>query len=147
MSGHSTATTHDEKREPKIYAAVLGALLILTFITVGASYISFGSGMTNVIIALTIATIKASLVGLFFMHLAHDKPINSIIFVSSLFFVAILLISCYQDEITRDVYRPANLKVQTTPVKQGTNPAPTAPPPATTTVQPTQTPATSAPAH
>ena len=50
-----------------IYVSTLVALLILTAITVGASYIDFGSG--NVVIALIIATIKATIVALFFMHL------------------------------------------------------------------------------
>ena len=39
-----------------------------------ASTIDLGSGMTNVIIAMLIASIKGSLVALFFMHLRWDKP-------------------------------------------------------------------------
>src|SRR5688500_7049880 len=72
---------------PRTYALVLGALLLLTVITVGASMINFGSNMTNVIIALLIASIKASLVALFFMHLRWDKPMSAVIFCSSLFFL------------------------------------------------------------
>ena len=73
----STHTEHAEspKAEAVKYAATLFVLLILTAITVGASYINFGSG--NIVIALTIATIKASIVGLIFMHLLHDKPVNA----------------------------------------------------------------------
>ena len=65
----STHTEHAEnpKTETLKYVATLVVLLILTGITVGASYINFGSG--NVVIALVIATIKASIVGLIFMHL------------------------------------------------------------------------------
>ena len=61
---------------PAIYLRILILLLILTGITVGASYIDFGSG--NVAIALFIASIKAILVALFFMHLKDDKPVNGI---------------------------------------------------------------------
>ena len=71
---HSGEHSHDD---PKIYVYVLLVLLVLTIITVGASYIDFGEG--NVAIALFIATIKATVVALFFMHLRHDRPVNAII--------------------------------------------------------------------
>jgi len=68
---HAATTDHGHIHGgPKIYGAVLAALLFLTVLTVGASYIHFGSGMANVIIALVIASLKASLVALFFMHLS-----------------------------------------------------------------------------
>jgi cytochrome c oxidase subunit 4 len=95
---------------PKIYALVLGTLLVLTVITVAASRINFGSNMTNVIIALGIASIKGSLVALFFMHLRWDKPMNAIIFCSSLFFLGLFLITCYTDVIARPPVEPTNLR-------------------------------------
>jgi cytochrome c oxidase subunit 4 len=112
MSEH-IAHAHDDhdKKAPKVYALILGSLLILTFITVSASYINFGSPMVNVGIAMTIATIKATLVALFFMHLLHDKPVNSIILVSSFIFLGIFLGSCYTDWASRDAIEPANKKV------------------------------------
>ena len=80
---HSTHA-HDHEAHvhggPKLYGMVLGALLVLTVITVAASMIDSGSAMTNVIIAMLIASIKASLVALFFMHLRWDKPMSAIIF-------------------------------------------------------------------
>jgi cytochrome c oxidase subunit 4 len=111
---HSAAHGHDshDANAPKIYAAVLGVLLILTFITVGASKIQFGSNMVNVVIALSIATVKASLVALFFMHLIHDKAMNAIILVSSFIFLGIFLGFSYGDQATRDDLRPAGLKVK-----------------------------------
>jgi cytochrome c oxidase subunit 4 len=118
---------HDAKA-PRTYALVLLALLCPTFITVGASYIQFGSGLINVVIALTIATIKASLVALFFMHLLHDKPMNGIILVGSFVFLGIFLISCYTDAITRDLVEPSNLKVQPAPATKAPAPAPAAAP-------------------
>jgi len=111
---------HHEHGGPKIYGAILGVLLVLTAITVGASYINFG-GMTNVIVALLIASIKGSLVALFFMHLRWDKPMSAIIFCISLFFLALFLIGCYTDLIARAPTEPTNLK---------------APPPAPTQIGP-----------
>jgi len=111
------AHPHDSNKEVKVYTAVLFALLILTFITVSASKIQFGSGAINVVVALTIATIKASLVALFFMHLLHDKPVNAIILVASFMFLGIFLGTCYTDVTSRDNEQPANLKsLKPTPV-------------------------------
>jgi cytochrome c oxidase subunit 4 len=90
---------------------VLGGLLVLTIITVAASTIDWGSAMTNVIIAMLIASIKASLVALFFMHLRWDKPMNAIIFCCSLFFLGLFLIGCYTDNVSRPMLEPTNLKV------------------------------------
>lgn len=110
------AHTHAHSEEihvhggPKIYAAVFGALLILTVITVGASYIDWGGGLANVIIAMLIASMKASLVALFFMHLRWDRPISAIIFCSSLFFLGLFLIGCYTDTISRPPTEPTNMK-------------------------------------
>lgn len=95
---------------PKVYLMVFGALVFLTVVTVGASYIHFGSGMANVVIAMLIASMKASLVALFFMHLRWDRPISAIIFCTSLFFLGLFLIGCYTDLIARPPTEPTNLK-------------------------------------
>ena len=114
MSETTHTSTHDkhDANAPKIYAGVLGVLLILTFTTVAASKIQFGSGMVNVVIALAIATIKASLVALFFMHLIHDKAMNAIILVASFSFLGVFLGLCYTDQATRDDLKPLGLKVK-----------------------------------
>jgi cytochrome c oxidase subunit 4 len=87
---------------PKLYATVLAALLVLTGITVTASYIDFGSPAVNVVIALAIASLKASLVALYFMHLRYDKPLLSVIFVGGLFFLGLLLMLTMLDTGSRD---------------------------------------------
>ena len=92
-AGHSHAEhAHDD---PSVYLKTLILLLILTVITVGASYVNFGSG--NTAIALFIATIKATLVALFFMHLAHDKKFNSLTFISAFLFLGIFIVFTYDD--------------------------------------------------
>ena len=55
------------------YVAVFAALLSLTLVTVGLSYLQLPSGPT-VALGLTIASAKAALVVLFFMHLKSEKP-------------------------------------------------------------------------
>ncbi|MEZ6138185.1 MAG: cytochrome C oxidase subunit IV family protein [Pirellulaceae bacterium] len=69
--------------------AVFFALIILTGLTVYQSTLEFGN--MELILSLFIATIKASLVILFFMHMIHDKPLNAIIFLGSFVFVALFL--------------------------------------------------------
>jgi cytochrome c oxidase subunit IV len=115
---------HNVHGGPKIYAMVLGALLVLTAVTVFASTIHFGSGMANVIIAMLIASLKASLVALFFMHLRWDKPMNAVIFCSSLFFLGLFLIGCYTDTVARPPVEPTNLKAQPGAVGAGTQSQP-----------------------
>lgn len=97
---------------PRTYALVLVALLVLTAITVTAAGINFGP--YNTVIALIIASLKASLVALFFMHLRHDK-FSAVIFVSGLLFLAVFLIFTLFDINTRTPLFPDNLKE---PVKE-----------------------------
>ncbi|HSR09702.1 MAG TPA: cytochrome C oxidase subunit IV family protein [Bryobacteraceae bacterium] len=105
----STHTEHAEnpKTEALKYVATLVVLLILTAITVGASYINFGSG--NVVIALFIATIKATIVGLIFMHLLHDKPVNAVIAIAGFIFLGIFLMFDFIDVDSRSSPQPTNL--------------------------------------
>jgi cytochrome c oxidase subunit 4 len=123
MSSH-TEHALDPKAEAKTYTLTLVLLLILTAITVGASYIQFGS--LNVVIALGIATIKASLVALFFMHLRHDKPVNAVIACAGFLFLGLFLLFTFLDVDTRDPLQPVNLKA----------PAPAAAAPAATPAAP-----------
>jgi cytochrome c oxidase subunit IV len=55
------------------YVMVFGTLLVLTLITVGVSYLDLPE-VETVIVALSIATVKASLVAMFFMHLKGERP-------------------------------------------------------------------------
>ena len=68
---------------------VFFALLALTGLTVFQA--SFDLGYWEVWIALIIASMKATLVMAFFMHLAHDKPFNAIMFLSSFLFVSLFI--------------------------------------------------------
>lgn len=105
---HSHSHNHASQNDWKVYLGVLIALLILTVITVFVAGFDFGS--LNVIVALAIATIKASLVALVFMHLRHDKPVNAIIFLSALLFLSFLLILCLIDVNSRIEPKPYNWK-------------------------------------
>jgi cytochrome c oxidase subunit 4 len=122
------AHAHHPANPVKTYTLVLLALLALTVITVTASKIQFGSGLVNAVVALGIATLKASLVGLYFMHLRYDKPVNAIAFVASFTFLFIFLIFSYTDAATREPIRPSNLRVTPPAPPPAAQPAPTVPP-------------------
>jgi len=80
-----------------ILVVVWLALMFLTYITVAVSYIDLGS--MNMIVAMGVATLKASLVVLFFMHLLYDKPLNALVFVTALLFVALFIVIVLLDSV------------------------------------------------
>lgn len=103
MSDHAHA--HDDG---KVHAhvssffflcAIFSALIALTVITVAASRFDFGSA--NTIIAVLIATVKATLVATFFMHLKYDKGFHALIFVMSFVFLGVMLGLSSEDIDTR----------------------------------------------
>ena len=94
----------------RVLLLVWGALLVLTVVTVGARRLDLGSW--GVWVAMAIATVKASLVLLYFMHMRYDRPINAIVFIAALLFVtlfvgfALLDTLAYQPELIPG-YAPA----------------------------------------
>jgi cytochrome c oxidase subunit IV len=94
--------------EARTYGLVLVTLLSLTALTVAAAGVHFGNEIFNVVVAMGIATIKASLVALFFMHLRHDKPMNALIFFTGLVFLGVLLMLTLVDVETRLPVRPSS---------------------------------------
>ncbi len=55
------------------YLSVFATLLVLTVVTVAVASLDLTEGMT-VLVAVSIATFKAALVAMFFMHLKGEKP-------------------------------------------------------------------------
>jgi cytochrome c oxidase subunit IV len=72
-----------------ILVGVFASLLVLTVITVAVTYVDLGS--INLLVAMGVATVKASLVALFFMHLRWDRPFNAVVFVTALLFLALFI--------------------------------------------------------
>ena len=68
-----------------VFFTLIG-LTILTVVTAGQLPRPFGLW-----VAMAIATAKAALVMLFFMHMFWEKPFNILAFMSSLFFVALFI--------------------------------------------------------
>lgn len=82
------------------YIAVWLALLSFTGITVYTGHQDLGA--INLPLALTIATIKATLVVLFFMHMIDTPTANRIVFIVSIVFAIVLIIGVFGDLWTRN---------------------------------------------
>jgi cytochrome c oxidase subunit 4 len=111
--GHGHGEVHLGHVLPtKILAGVFGALLCLTVITVAAAQVDFGSKSLNLAIALLIATVKASMVVLYFMHIRYDRLFHGIMIVSGLLaaalFVGFTLVdrSQYEDSVIWNPEKP-----------------------------------------
>jgi cytochrome c oxidase subunit 4 len=96
MSGHSSASSSPLKT----YFAVFFALLVGTGLTVYAATLDLGK--YNAAVALTIASIKATLVALFFMHIrGASEKLTKLVVISALFFLLLLLGLTMTDYATR----------------------------------------------
>ena len=82
-------SAEDIRAQVKVYFMVLGALLVLTLVTVAISYLHLPVGQA-VALALVVATVKGSLVAVFFMHLKGEKPWVSWPLVLTATFVVLL---------------------------------------------------------
>lgn len=122
MSHHPTTAAidtrlADEPHHPhvmplSVLLPTFAALIILTVVTVSASKLSLGAA--EIWVAMGIATVKATLVALYFMHLRDDKPFNAMLILFSLVFAAIFVglalvdSQAYQKDISAyEVQQPA----------------------------------------
>lgn len=84
---------------PKVYATIAIALLVLTATTAAVSYVELG--VFNAVVALAIATFKAMLVVLFFMHLKYSSKLTKLTVISGVFIFAGLIGMIMSDYISR----------------------------------------------
>lgn len=76
--GHEAHGVDEFKKHIRGYWVVFFALLVLTGITVGVAEVGDAQGwgtFTTVAVALAVATLKASLVALYFMHLIDERKL------------------------------------------------------------------------
>src|SRR5207302_1512313 len=105
MAQHeSKVETHHHHILPnKVILGIGACLMILTVITVWVAHIDLGK--LNFVIAMVVATIKGSLVAMFFMNLWYDRKENAMIFITSFLFLAIFIVLTSTDLFFRgDVY-------------------------------------------
>jgi cytochrome c oxidase subunit 4 len=81
------------------YFAVFTALMVLTAVTLWAAYQHLG--IWNTPLALGIATTKAVMVALIFMHLRSSPRLTAIIVATSIVFLAFLILITLSDYLSR----------------------------------------------
>ncbi len=88
---------HDIQAHVRTYYKVFGALMLLTGVTVAVSYLHMPV-LPAVIVALIIATFKASLVATFFMHLKGEaKIIYWSLYLTAVFFVLLFALPMWTE--------------------------------------------------
>lgn len=81
----------DIDKHVRTYVLVFVALMALTLVTVGVSYLHLSTGPA-IALALFIAAVKGSLVACYFMHLLSEKKlIYAVLIFTVIFFLAVLL--------------------------------------------------------
>ncbi|HVT09545.1 MAG TPA: cytochrome C oxidase subunit IV family protein [Polyangia bacterium] len=93
---HADAHAHGPGR----YFVVWILLLIFTGTTVITGRMDLGD--FNIVLALVIASVKAALVVLFFMHMTEAAGTNRLIFVVSVIFTVVMMIGVFGDLLTRN---------------------------------------------
>ena len=83
-----------------MYYGIWIALMILTVVTASVAFVDLGP--FNTVVALVIATCKALLVALFFMHVKYaSERLTKMVIISALFWLLILLLLSLADYGTR----------------------------------------------
>ena len=101
---HDDHVAHNVAKHIRGYMLVGATLITFTAITVFLSYVNFGTMKANVAVAMLVATFKAGLVALIFMHLKSEKRMIYRILMFTAFFVLGLFFLTYlawYDPITR----------------------------------------------
>ena len=94
MNNHSMPA-EEVRKHVKTYIGVFAALIFLTVVTVGVSYLHLPTPQA-VLLAMAVAIIKGSLVALFFMHLSHEKKIiYGTLALTLVFFIFLMAIGFY----------------------------------------------------
>ena len=96
-TGHAEHEHH--VTPPIVYVVIFATLLVLTGVTVGASYIEMG--VLNPIVALLIGVVKARLVILFFMGVKYSTRLTKLTVGAGLFTFLVLIGMTLSDYISR----------------------------------------------
>jgi cytochrome c oxidase subunit 4 len=96
MSQAPSNSEQSQSTHTRPYLVVFFALLVGTALTVWASYIHFNHPAINIALALLIASVKASLVASYFMHLISErKLIYSVLIFTALCFVGLMFLTIW----------------------------------------------------
>ena len=98
MSGSSAGGGHHVV-PLRVYLAIFAALLVLTGATVAVAKLDLGA--LNNVVALGIATVKAVLVVLWFMHVKYSSRLTWVFVAAGFFWLFLLIAGTMQDYVGR----------------------------------------------
>lgn len=108
MQTNSSLTTvrpdqehHAHHSHRPVYFIVFGALMFLLALTLGAALIPF-PGPMNLIVAMTIAVVKAALIVLFFMHFKDSDSLTWLVGGGTIVWFGIMIVLTMTDYVSRD---------------------------------------------
>lgn len=110
-SHHDDGAVHVHVHPASLYYKIFAALIVFTLLTVAVAEVHLGEW--NFFVAVFIATIKATLVATFFMHLKDDSRFNVLIFVGSLVFMGVFFVYTMNDTNHRGQFSEYGTKVLT----------------------------------
>ncbi len=85
----------DLQKHVRKYYWIGGILGVFTIITVGLSYVDLPTHGLNILVGLIVAAFKASLVGLIFMHLSHERSLIYKVLLFTTIFVLGMFVLLY----------------------------------------------------
>ena len=91
--GHTAPMPHHRVN----YLAIFGLLVVLTVVTVAVAFVHLERELTKVLVALTIASVKAAFVALYFMHLKFEGKLIYLILLLPVFLCVVLVIALIPD--------------------------------------------------
>ena len=97
--GADDGNVHAHVASVKFYVGILAILVAFTLLTVAVASIHLGP--LNLAVAIAIASAKATLVVMFFMHLKYDNRFNATIVICSLMFIGVFFAYTMNDTDTR----------------------------------------------
>lgn len=83
----------------RVYAAVFLTLMVLTAVTVAVAFVDLGHFSTPA--ALLIATVKATAVILYFMHVRYSTRLTWVVVIGSIFWLGVLFVLTLADYLSR----------------------------------------------
>lgn len=91
--------SRDHIVSPKLYLGVLAILLVGTALTVAAARVDLGG--LNIVVAMSIAVVKAAFVVLYFMHLKYSHRLNWVFGAAAMLWLALLIGLTWTDVAAR----------------------------------------------
>lgn len=103
MSTHTQTHGHDDHHEigPKTLFIVWLGLTVLTVVTVYIATVDFGRAL-NIIVAMAIASVKASIVAYYFMHLKFEDKLTWVYALYPMFLLFLLIATTIMETFTRN---------------------------------------------